>query len=133
VEVAEAGLAAFLDGLDPSWRGLSLTMPLKRAVLPLLDETDEQAVRAGAVNTVVLEADGRRVGANTDVPGAAAALRERYAGPVASAVVLGGGATATSTLLALADLGCRTATLLVREPARAEETLAAVSRQDGLV
>ncbi len=37
VEVDEAGLADFLAGLDPSWAGLSLTMPLKAAVLPLLD------------------------------------------------------------------------------------------------
>ena len=128
VEVAEAGLEAFVDGLDPSWRGLSLTMPLKRAVLPLLDEIDPEASRAGAANTVLLEDDGRRVGHNTDVPGAVAAIRERYAGPVTRAVVLGGGATAASTLLALADLGCETATLLVRDPARAGETLEAVAR-----
>ena len=36
-DVDEAGLAGFLAGLDPSWAGLSLTMPLKAAVLPLLD------------------------------------------------------------------------------------------------
>jgi shikimate dehydrogenase len=42
--------------------------------------------------------------------------------------VLGGGATAASALFALADLGCETATLLVREPARAAETLTAVRR-----
>jgi shikimate dehydrogenase len=47
---------------------------------------------------------------------------------VDSALVLGGGATAASVLLALADLGCRTATLAVRDPDRAEETLAAVRR-----
>ena len=128
VEVAEAGLEAFVAGLDPSWRGLSLTMPLKRAVLPLLDEIDPEASRAGAANTLLLEDDGRRVGHNTDVPGAAAAIRERYAGPVTRAAVLGGGATAASTLLALADLGCETATLLVRDPARAGETLEAVAR-----
>ncbi len=33
--VGSGGLRAFLGGLDESWRGLSLTMPLKReAVLP---------------------------------------------------------------------------------------------------
>lgn len=128
VEVTETGLPGFLAGLDPSWRGLSLTMPLKRAVLPLLDEIGDGAAAAGAANTVVIEDDGRRVGHNTDVPGAVAALRERYAGPVARAVVLGGGATAASTLLALAELGCRSATLLVRAPGRAGETLEVVTR-----
>jgi shikimate dehydrogenase len=127
VEVREDGLVAFLDGLDESWRGLSLTMPLKRAVMPLLDEASDRAVQAGAANTVVLEG-GRRVGHNTDIPGAAAAITERYDGPLGSATVLGGGATAASVLLALADLGCTSATLLVRDPARAGETLDAVAR-----
>ena len=126
-EVREGELAAFLDGLDARWRGLSLTMPLKRAVVPLLDEMSERARQAQAANTVILEG-GRRLGHNTDIPGAAAAIRERYDGPVGSAVVLGGGATAASVLLALADLGCPTATLVVREESRAAETLAVVER-----
>jgi shikimate dehydrogenase len=127
VEVDEAALPGFLSRLDGSWRGLSLTMPLKRAVLPLLDELGERAVVAGAANTVLL-AGGRRTGDNTDVPGAVAALRDRYDGPCTSAVVLGGGATAASTVLALAELGCREVTVGVRDTGRAGETLAAVAR-----
>ena len=126
VEVTEDGLAGFLDGLDDSWRGLSLTMPLKRAVVPLLDELGPEASLARAANTVVLTA-GRRVGHNTDVPGAVAALRERAAAAPASATVLGGGATAASVLLALADLGCSWASLVVRDPSRAQETVSVVS------
>ena len=126
-EVTEDGLAAFLDGLDPSWRGLSLTMPLKRAVVPLLDEMSERAHQALAANTVVLDA-GRRTGHNTDIPGASAALRERYDGPLRSAVVLGGGATAASAVLALADLGCAAFTLLVRDEGRAAGTVEAAGR-----
>jgi shikimate dehydrogenase len=126
VEVDELGLPAFLDGLDASWRGLSLTMPLKRAVLPLLDDLDNWAEVSGAANTVVL--DGERHGSNTDVPGAVAALHEQGVERVGSAVVLGGGATAASVLLALSELGCRDARLLVRDPGRAADTLAAVER-----
>lgn len=126
-EVREEELAGFLAGLDDTWRGLSLTMPLKRTVVPLLDEMSARAAQALAANTVVLD-DGRRVGHNTDIPGAGNAIRERTGDPVGSAVVLGGGATAASVLLALADLGCTTATLVVREPGRAGETLAAVAR-----
>ena len=129
-EVTEADLPAFLSGLDRTWRGLSLTMPLKRAVMPLLDEASERSRQAGAANTVVL-GDGRRRGHNTDVPGVAAALRERHDGPVGRAVVLGGGATAASALLGLADLGCREVTLVVRDAARAAETLAAAARHPG--
>jgi shikimate dehydrogenase len=127
VDVPEAGLAGFLDSLDRSWRGLSLTMPLKRTVVPLVDELTGPAVQAQAANTVVLDA-GRRVGHNTDVPGAATALTERHSGRLDRAVVLGGGATAASVLLALADLGCTRATLLVRDPGRAAETVAVVGR-----
>lgn len=126
-DVGEDDLAAFLGGLDDAWRGLSLTMPLKRAVLPLLDEVSETARLAGGANTVVLD-EGRLVGDNTDVPGVVGALTERLGGPPGSAIVLGGGATAASVLLALAELGCSHATLLVREPSRAAETVEAVHR-----
>jgi shikimate dehydrogenase len=125
VEMESAGLRPFVEALDETWRGLSLTMPLKRAVVPLVDSLDEWAQLAGVANTVLLE-NGRRLGFNTDVPGATAAIVERVRAPVRSAVVIGGGATATSLLLALAELGCRTATLLVREEARAVQTVTAV-------
>jgi shikimate dehydrogenase len=127
VEVGSDALAEFVGSLGSEWRGLSLTMPLKRAVLPMLDAMDAWAELSGAANTVVFE-DGRLHGANTDVPGAVAAIRERSSAPLRSAVVLGGGATATSVLLALAELGLERATLLVRSPSRAEETVAAVAR-----
>ena len=76
-EVDEAALPGFLDGLGPEWAGLSLTMPLKRAVIPLLDEISDTAASVEAVNTVVFTEDGRRIGDNTDIPGMVAALRER--------------------------------------------------------
>lgn len=126
VEVDSAGLEAFVAGLDDSWRGLSLTMPLKRAVVPLVSSLDQWAELSGVANTVLLD-QGRRRGCNTDIPGAVAALRERVREPPRSAVVLGGGATAASVLLALAELGCTTARLLVRDPARAQQTVAAVA------
>ncbi|NUR08564.1 MAG: shikimate dehydrogenase [Nocardioidaceae bacterium] len=126
-ELATDALPGFLAGLDETWRGLSLTMPLKRAVLPLLDEVSDRAERAGAANTVVLE-DGRRSGDNTDIPGAVAAVRERYDGPLRRALVVGGGATATSIVHALADLGCDRVTLLVRDVSRAAPTVAAAAR-----
>lgn len=129
VDVDESELPRFLAGLAPDWRGLSLTMPLKRTVLPFLDELDPWATVSGAANTVLL-AEGRRTGYNTDVPGAIAALGERTRGPFRSAVVLGGGATAASVLLALGELGCEYARLLVREPARAAETMTTVARAE---
>lgn len=127
VQVPSGGLAAYLGSLDDDWRGLSLTRPLKREAMRLLRTRDAWAAMAGAANTLLLDHDGPH-GLNTDVPGAIAAIRERTGVTVERAVVLGGGATAASVLLALAELGCRQASLVVRDPARAGETLAAVAR-----
>ena len=110
VRVRSGGLADYLGDLDDQWRGLSLTMPLKREAIPLLTSRDSWAGLAGAANTLLLDRDGVH-GLNTDVPGVVAALREATPASVDRAVVLGGGATATSALLALADLGCAHADL----------------------
>jgi len=126
-EVREDELPVFLDQLDESWRGLSLTMPLKRAVVPLLTDLSDRASQARAVNTVILE-PGRRIGYNTDIHGAVAAIRERTDLPLPNAVIVGGGATAGSTLLALADLGCTSVRVVVRDTSRVHETLDAAGR-----
>ncbi|OKJ53387.1 shikimate dehydrogenase [Streptomyces sp. CB02009] len=120
-EVDEAGLPGFVRELDDSWAGLSLTMPLKRAIIPLLDGISDTAASVEAVNTVVLREDGRRVGDNTDIPGMLAALRERGVEKVESAAVLGAGATASSALAALARICDGPVTAYVRSEARAEE------------
>jgi len=123
--VPAGGLRAFLDVLGPEWRGLSVTMPLKREAAELADELTPLARLAGGGNTIVLE-DRRLVVDNTDVPGATAAVRERTDAPVDSVTLLGGGATATSAGLAAADLGAGRVEVLVRSPERAAGTVAAV-------
>ncbi|MEV0092812.1 shikimate dehydrogenase [Streptomyces sp. NPDC050738] len=120
-EVDEAALPGFIEGLDASWAGLSLTMPLKRAVIPLLDEISETASSVEAVNTVVLTEDGRRLGDNTDIPGMIAALRERGVEKTESAAILGAGATASSALAALSRICTGPVTAYVRSTARAAE------------
>lgn len=120
-EVDEAALPGFVGELDDSWAGLSLTMPLKRAIIPLLDEVSDTAASVEAVNTVVFREDGRRVGDNTDIPGMIAALRERGVEKVESAAILGAGATASSALAALARVCAGPVTAYVRSEARAEE------------
>ncbi|MFB7128118.1 MULTISPECIES: shikimate dehydrogenase [Streptomycetaceae] len=121
-EVDEAGLPGFVAALDEAeWAGLSLTMPLKRAVIPLLDEVSATARSVDAVNTVVFTADGRRTGDNTDVPGLVNALRERGITEVPEAAVLGAGATASSALAALAQICTGEVTVYVRSAERARE------------
>lgn len=100
-------------------------MPLKTAVLPLLDEVSDLARSVAAANTVLLR-HGRRIGDNTDVHGILAALGAAGVTSAERAVVLGGGATARSALAALRELGCPDPVLVVRsEPV---ETLAAAGR-----
>ncbi|MEV8568869.1 shikimate dehydrogenase [Streptomyces sp. NPDC051322] len=120
-EVDETGLPGFIEELDDAWAGLSLTMPLKRAVIPLLDGISDTAACVEAVNTVVFTEDGRRLGDNTDIPGMIAALGERGVEKVDSAAVLGAGATASSALAALSRICTGQVTAYVRGPARAAE------------
>ncbi|MEV0011801.1 shikimate dehydrogenase [Streptomyces sp. NPDC047973] len=120
-EVNEAALPRFVEELDVSWAGLSLTMPLKRAIIPLLDGISDTAASVEAVNTVVFTEDGRRLGDNTDIPGMIAALRERGVEKVESAAVLGAGATASSALAALSEICAGPVTAYVRSAARADE------------
>lgn len=117
LECDEQHLPGLLDGLDDSWVGLSLTMPLKQAVLPLLDEISELASRVGGANTVVF-ASGRRWGDNTDVGGLRDVLTGRGVHRLSRPVVLGAGATACSVVAALHDLGCEDVAVVVRNPTR---------------
>ncbi|MCU1473706.1 shikimate dehydrogenase [Amnibacterium sp.] len=118
-EVDEAGLEAFLAGLGPEWRGLSLTMPLKRAVLRLVPGGDQTVARLGLANTVLL--DGRPALFNTDVPAIVAVLGE--IDPERPSFVLGGGATAASALEALRLLGADRRIVVARDPRRARRAL----------
>lgn len=119
--VPEGGLAGFLTGLDENWRGLSLTMPLKREALALADRVSERARVAGAANTLLLTGESIHAD-NTDLPGAVAAVRERRDVAVSAAVVLGAGATAAATGLALVELGARRIVIAARDTSRAAET-----------
>jgi shikimate dehydrogenase len=127
IRVGEAGLAAYVAGLDADWRGLSLTMPLKRVALDLAPRVSDRARLAGGANTLLLEQGTPVLADNTDLPGAAAAVRERYDGAVTAVTVLGGGATAASTGLAMCDLGARRVRLLARCADRAAASAAAIA------
>jgi shikimate dehydrogenase len=135
IECDEQGLPGVLAGCGEDWAGLSLTMPLKRAVLPLLDRVEPLAAETGAANTVVFHG-GRRHGHNTDTPGMIAALNEACGaespglavGAGSEVLILGGGATARSALAAVCGLGIPAVTAAVRERARAGDLLAAADR-----
>jgi shikimate dehydrogenase len=129
IECHEARLPDLLNALSPDWAGLSLTMPLKRAVLPLLDQVEPLASEVGGANTVVFGAGGR-AGFNTDVPGMITALAEAGIETVPEALILGAGATACAALGALRGISVGEVTVAVRNPAAAAPLLAVADRLD---
>jgi shikimate dehydrogenase len=136
LECGEADLGTTLRSADATGlAGVSLTMPLKRAVVPMLATADDWAVSVGAANTVVFGDDGRWRGANTDVPGMIAVLRTAGVEPGAPGVpwVLGAGATASSALAALAALDFPAAVVVARRPTAAIELVALAERLGMLV
>lgn len=116
VDVTAKQLPGFLAGLGPRWRGLSVTAPLKLPMLQWCDQLDHLGAMVSAVNTVLVEPDGRRLGYNTDVTGLVEALRQAGVAGADRLIVVGGGATAASALAAGAELGCGAATVFMRTP-----------------
>lgn len=130
IDVTEGLLPAFMQQIDQQsgWRGLSVTMPLKLAMLHEVDEVRGVAQTLGVVNTVSFEEQAgsiKTVGWNTDVMGIVNAVRHAGVGTSPSAVVLGGGGTAASAVAALRELAVDTVTILARDPARTDDVRAA--------
>ena len=103
--------------------GCNLTIPHKEAALAIVDKVDPLARRIGAVNCVVVAADGSLMGQNHDAFGYIESVREAQpawradAGPI---VVIGAGGGARAVLVSLIDQGAREIRLVNRTPARAK-------------
>ena len=128
-------MAARLSGAG----GLNVTIPHKRAVLPLLDSLDDDARRIGAVNTII-PMNGGFGGANTDWMGAVHSLEEAVSLSGRRATVLGAGGSARAVLYGLARRGAeavvisrndRKAAALADEMGVAHAPLAALERSAG--
>ena len=104
-----------------SVRGINVTVPHKEAVMPFLDEIDEWAAEAGAVNTVV-NREGRLTGYNTDGYGFLRALRESAGLEPAGkrALILGAGGSARGVVQALLRAGVAELVIANRTLERAE-------------
>lgn len=129
-QVSESAFAAEIAGLDDSWRGLSLTMPLKSVAFQAAAAVDRRAQLTGAVNTYLLSPDGPR-GFNTDVGGLVRALADDGVTTIPGARIVGAGATATSALVALSELGAELVEVVARRP-DAVEPLRALGTRLGL-
>jgi len=93
------GLAKYVSTLDESWRGLSLTMPLKEEALDVAEQLHPLAISSRAANTLI-RVSGAWLGYNTDVMGLQQAVANLTFQTVA---ILGNGATARSAAVAFED------------------------------
>jgi shikimate dehydrogenase len=93
---------AGLRGLNIA--GVSVTIPYKEEIIPLLDELDPQAARMAAVNTVI-NRDGRLMGYNTDWLGAVAALQTHSSIKGDSFLVLGAGGASRAIVFGILEEG----------------------------
>jgi shikimate dehydrogenase len=115
LEVNVEQLPGFVDRLDDTWVGLSLTMPLKEAVLDLAEDVSWAARVTRSANTLLLP---QRTALNTDVDGIVVALRRAGFSAEAgfTATIAGAGATARSAVAALHELGAGQIDILARRP-----------------
>ncbi|MCQ4118585.1 shikimate dehydrogenase [Rhodococcus tibetensis] len=118
-------LPGLVSDLGPEWVGLSVTMPGKIAALEYATERTDRAVAIGSANTLVRIEGGWRADC-TDVDGVRGALTEGGLGTIAGAdaVVVGAGGTARPALVALADMGVKSVTVVARNEGRAAGALA---------
>ena len=102
-EVAPEDLERFINDIrDPDVIGINVTVPHKESVLRLIDDIDDWALRAGAVNTIV-NRDGRLVGYNTDGIGFLRGLRHSQDFNLngKNILIIGAGGSARGVILAL--------------------------------
>ena len=131
IEVDEHGIKEFLAGLDDSWAGLSLTMPLKERVITV----PRRGRRTGGRDPLGQHGPAVRHGwrgTNTDVVGMVRALREAgVSGELQYGTILGAGATARSAVAAMAELGVQTVTVHARN-SESSRTVAELAVRLGL-
>ena len=107
-------------------QGLSITMPLKQEVMPLLERTDPLSAKIGAVNTILRAQDGKFYGFNTDVAGIVQPLERRLSLKNAKVLVLGAGGAARAAVFGCRDKGAEVFILN-----RTSETAQKLARQSG--
>ena len=132
-EVAPDQVAQFVQGLrDPDVLGINVTVPHKEAVIPHLDEVDDWATSAGAVNTIV-NRRGRLTGHNTDGSGFLRALHDvsNFEPQGRRVLVLGAGGAARGVVLALIRQGVGQLIIANRTLQRAER-LSQMAQENGL-
>lgn len=115
-------------------RGLNITVPFKELAWPLCDQRSPRAERAGAVNTLLLAADGTLHGENTDGIGLVRDLHHNHGCPLRGMriLLLGAGGAARGVIAPLLEAAPAQLTIANRTAEKAV-TLAAAYRELGAV
>lgn len=130
-EVRKGGLRGFIEGLDDSWLGLSLTMPLKEEAAKFATWVDKAAEATGAVNTLVRSESGWN-GYNTDVFGIVQAVHQANLGELNRVLIIGSGATATSAAVSIRQLAPNSLVLIQARNQKTRDKLAGFCKDLGL-
>ncbi len=105
-EVAPENLGDFLR--SGTFKGLNVTIPYKKAVMPYLAEISENAKAIGSVNTITVLPNGTLRGDNTDYDGFLYLVRRSGVSVAGKkALVLGTGGASLPVKKVLSDLGAR--------------------------
>ncbi len=122
-------LKAALKGLSVmGFAGCNLTLPHKVMALPMVDRLDATAKRMGAINTIVVEADGTLSGYNNDGYGYIQSLlvaKPDWEPSVGPALIMGAGGAARAVLVSLAEKGVKDIRICNRTESHAHDLVAA--------
>ena len=128
----ERDLALAVAALRPlGYRGMCITVPWKVAVMPLLDELDDDVRAIGAANYITMR-DGRLIGHNNDGKGVVKAIEKVAPLTGQRVVMLGAGGAGRAMAVEMAWAGAAHLTLVTRRQDQGEEVAATVTRTSGV-
>lgn len=128
----EADLALAVSALAPlGYRGVGITVPYKVAVIPMLDEVDDDVRAIGAANYVTIK-DGRLTGHNNDGKGVVKAIEKVVPLAGQHVVMLGAGGAGRAMAVEIAWAGAAQVTLVTRRESQGREVAELVAKASGV-
>ena len=128
----EADLALAIAALRPlGYSGMCITVPWKVAVMPLLDELDDDVRAIGAANYMTIE-NGRLIGHNNDGKGVVKAIEKVAPLRGQRVVMLGAGGAGRAMAVEIAWAGAAHLTLVTRREEQGREVAEIVTRASGV-
>ncbi len=129
---SEADLALAVAALRPlGYRGMAITVPWKVAVIPLLDDVDDDVRAIGAANYMTIE-KGRLIGHNNDGKGVVKAIAKQAPLSGQRVVMLGAGGAGRAMAVEIAWAGAAHLTLVTRREEQGREVAERVRQATGV-